>query len=398
MSSAEINDQELESFRLEVRDWLEKNLPTSLKGKPVLMSEGPGPTDGDFLQWKKAMGQKGFGVPTWPKQYGGGGLSPAQARVLHQEMNRAGASNPIGGLGVMMFGPTLLESGSEEQKKKYIPGIASGEVIWCQGYSEPEAGSDLASLRMQCVDKGDHFLVNGQKTWTSAAQYAHMCFALVRTDNTKKHEGISFLLIDMKSPGVEVRPIKLISGDSPFCETFFTDVKVPKENLMGPLNGGWSIGKRLLQFERQGLSGVNPGARDFRPLEQIAKLYVGTNEKGEIADTDLRVRLTHHIMGMRAFMLTVQRSMMESKGNAGLSATTSIMKNAGTRLWQERSELLVEILGHQGLGWAGEGFAKEEIEALRGLLWSKAITIYGGTSEIQNNIIAKRVLGLPDPK
>ena len=402
MSAAEKVDNDLEVFRAEARKWLEENFPPSLKGRAGMMMGEDGPeASADFGRWKKTMGEKGWGTPTWPKQYGAGGLSTAQARVLQQEMNRIGAWNPIGGMGVMMFGPTLLEYGNEEQKRRHVPGIVTGEVWWCQGYSEPGAGSDLACLRTQCVDKGDHYLVNGQKIWTSGAQFADWCFCLVRTDNTKKHEGISFLLIDMKSPGVEVRPIKLISGNSPFCETFFTDVKVPKENLMGPLNGGWTIGKRLLQFERQGLGGgvggggLNRGG-ETRSLDQVAKHYVGTDEEGRIADKDLRTRVTNHLMDSRAFMLTVQRAMMESKGNQSPSAATSIMKNAGSRIGQERAELLVEIMGNQGLGWEGEGFTKDELDTVRGWLGGKATTIYGGSFEIQNNIIAKRILGLLD--
>jgi alkylation response protein AidB-like acyl-CoA dehydrogenase len=402
MSAAEKVDTDLEAFRAEARAWLEANFPPALKGKSGMMLGEEAPTrTGDFDKWKKAMGAKGWGTPTYPKQYGGGGLSTAQARVLSQEMNKLGAWSPIGGMGVMMFGPTLLEYGSEEQKKKYVPGIVQGTTWWCQGYSEPGAGSDLASLRTQCVDKGDHYLVNGQKVWTSGAQYADMCFALVRTDNTKKHEGISFLLIDMKSPGVEVRPIKLISGNSPFCETFFTDVKVPKENLMGPLNGGWTIGKRLLQFERAGLGGgvggggLNRGG-EARSLDVVAKSYAGEDDKGRIADADLRARVTNHLMDSRMFMLTVQRAMAEAKGNSGPSATTSIMKNAGSKIGQDRAELLVEIMGHQGLGWEGEGFTRDELDSVRGWLGGKATTIYGGSQEIQNNIIAKRILGLLD--
>jgi alkylation response protein AidB-like acyl-CoA dehydrogenase len=402
MSAAEKLDSDLEVFRSEAKKWLEENFPASLKGKSgIMMGEGLLSAGGDFARWKKAMGEKGWGTPTWPKQYGGGGLTAEQARVLQQEMNRVGAFSPIGGMGVMMFGPTLLEYGSEEQKRRHVPGIVTGDVWWCQGYSEPGAGSDLASLRTQCVDKGDHYLVNGQKVWTSGAQFADWCFCLVRTDNTRKHEGISFLLIDMKSPGIEVRPIKLISGNSPFCETFFTDVKVPKENLMGPLNGGWTIGKRLLQFERQGLGGGGGGgglgrAGEARSLDAVAKDYVGADENGRIADADLRTRVVAHLMDMRAFMLTVQRVMSESKGNQGPSAATSIMKNAGSRIFQDRAELLVEIMGNRGLGWEGHGFTGDELDTVRGWLGGKATTIYGGSFEIQNNIISKRILGLLD--
>ncbi len=401
MSAAEKLDDALESFRAEVRAWLKENFPPSLANVDVALSAMGGVKPaGDAKLWTERMGAKGWGTPTYPKQYGGGGLTPAEARVLTQEMNRIGARNPIGGMGVMMFGPTLLEYGNEDQKKRHVPGIVTGTVRWCQGYSEPNAGSDLAALRTQAIDKGDHYLVNGQKIWTSGAQFADWCFCLVRTDNSKKHEGISFLLIDMKSPGIEVRPIKLISGNSPFCETFFTDVKVPKENLMGPLNGGWTIGKRLLQFERAGLGSGGGGSAgrggDVRGVDEIAKHYVGTDEKGRIADSDLRARIAQHQMDAKAFALTIQRAQAEAKSNMSPSATTSIMKNAGSKLQQERAELLIEIMGHQGLGWEGEGFAREEIESTRAWLGGKAVTIYGGTQEIQNNIIAKRILGLLD--
>ncbi|HEX4183809.1 MAG TPA: acyl-CoA dehydrogenase family protein, partial [Caulobacteraceae bacterium] len=231
------------------------------------------------------------------------------------------------------------------------------------------------------------------------AQWADWCFCLVRTDPKNKHEGISFILIDMKSPGVEVRPIKLISGNSPFCETFFTDVKVPKENLVGQLNHGWTIAKRLLQFERQSLSGgAGSGARGMfgTPIDQLAKTYVGTDEAGRIADVDLRSRVASHQMEAHAFGLTLSRAAAEAKAGNGPSAATSIMKNAGSKVGQERAELTLEIMGHQGLGWEGDAFKAEELSAVRNWLGGKATTIYGGSYEIQNNIISKRVLGLPD--
>jgi alkylation response protein AidB-like acyl-CoA dehydrogenase len=401
MSAAAVADSELDGFRAEVRDWLAKNFPPSLKGKGAMMfMEGRGPTEPDFLSWKKAMVEKGWGTPTWPAQYGGGGLSRDQARVLQQEMNRIGAWSPIGGMGVAMFGPTLLEYGNEKQKAEHVPYITRGERRWCQGYSEPGAGSDLASLRTQAVDKGDHFLVNGQKIWTSGAQYADWCFCLVRTDNTRKHEGISFLMIDMRTLGVETRPIKLISGNSPFCETFFTDVKVPKENLLGPLNGGWTVGKRLLQFERDGQGGNSRGANfrgsDQRSVDEIAKKYVGVDAKGRIADPDLRARVANHMMDAAAMRLTVQRMQDDAKSNQGPGAVTSIMKNANVKVQQDRAELIIEIMGHQGLGWEGDGFEADEINAARNWLAGKAMSIYGGSNEIQNNIIAKRILGLLD--
>jgi alkylation response protein AidB-like acyl-CoA dehydrogenase len=391
---------DLEGFRAEARAWIDANFPKSLKDKDVLgFVEGAGSKDPDFLKWKAAMGEKGWGIATWPKPWGGG-LSKAEGRILQEELARAGAFNPITGMGVSMFGPTLLEYGTEEQKKRHMPGIRNATVRWCQGYSEPGAGSDLASLRTQAVDKGDHFLVNGQKIWTSGAQWADWCFCLVRTDNTRKHEGISFLLIDMKSPGIEVRPIKLISGNSPFCETFFTDVKVPKENLMGPLNGGWTVGKRLLQFERDGQGGGTRGASfrgaDMRTLDEVAKHYVGSDGQGRIADADLRARVADHMMDAAAMRLTVQRMQDDAKSNQGPSAVTSIMKNANVRVVQNRAELMVEIMGFQGLGWEGASYSTDEINAMRNLLSGKAMSIYGGSNEIQTNIIAKRILGLLD--
>jgi alkylation response protein AidB-like acyl-CoA dehydrogenase len=390
---------DVETFRAEAQDWLAKNFPPSLKNVEVAMQGAVGKLDGDAKLWRDRMGEKGWGTPTWPKQYGGGGLTSGEARVLQSEMNKIGARNPIGGMGTMMFGPTLLEYGNEAQKSRHIPPIVKGELRWCQGYSEPGAGSDLAALQTKAEDKGDHFLVNGQKVWTSGAQYAQWCFCLVRTDPKHKHEGISFLLIDMNDPGIEVRPIKLISGASPFCETFFTDVKVPKENLVGPLNGGWTIGKRLLQHERSSLSGGGGSAGRFasgKSIDALAKEYVGVDETGRIADPDLRSRIIRHQMEAKAFMLTLARAAAEAKGNAGPSAATSIMKNVGSKVGQDRAELALEIMGSQGLGWEGEGFKGEELEQVRNWLGGKATTIYGGSAEIQNNIIAKRILGLLD--
>ncbi|HEY3949255.1 acyl-CoA dehydrogenase family protein [Phenylobacterium sp.] len=394
---ADFGGGDLDAFRSEARAWIEANFPAELKGRPNAMI-GEERTNPSAAQeaWKKAMGDKGWGVPTWPAAYGGGGLSPAEARVVQQELGRAGAYNPIGGMGVMMFGPTLLEYGTEDQKKEHIPGIVKGDIWWCQGYSEPGAGSDLAALQTRCEDKGDHYLINGQKIWTSGAQYADMCFCLVRTDTTKKHEGISFVLIDMHQPGVETRPIKLINGTSPFCETFFTDARAEKKNLVGPLNGGWTIGKRLLQHERSGLSGGGGMFGMGRSLDNMAKEYIGTDEAGRIADADLRARIIQNDMDWRAFQQTAMRAMAEAKGNSGPSAATSIMKNAATSTLQTRAELTLEIMGAQGLGWTGEEFSKEEKEAVRSWLGGKATTIYGGSQEVQSNIISKRILGLPD--
>ena len=394
---ADFGATDLDAFRVEAREWLATHFPPALKGRgaAVLMQ---GQTSPESNAWTKAMGDKGWGTPTWPKDYGGGGLSAAEARALNQEMAALGAWNPIGGMGVMMFGPTLLEYGTEEQKQRHIPPITRATLRWCQGYSEPGAGSDLASLATKCEDKGDHYLINGSKIWTSGANLADWCFCLVRTDTAKKHEGISFILIDMKSPGVEARPILLINGTSPFCETFFTDVKVPKENLVGQLNHGWTIGKRLLQFERQNISASLGGGGATAPanVEQIAKDYVGLDETGRLADADLRARITKNRMEMQAFFLTIKRVEAESRASKGPSAATSIIKYVAATMAQERSELMVEAMGAQGLGWEGEAFTRDEQTAVRGWLRSKGNSIEGGTSEVNLNVVSKRVLGLLD--
>ena len=391
---ADFGGTELDTFRAEAREWLEANFPKSLANSEFAMIPGGEKPTGDALLWKQRMAEKGWGAPTWPTQYGGGGLSGAQARVLQQEMDRLGAYNPVAGMGTSMFGPTLLEYGTEDQKARHIPPIVKGELRWCQGYSEPGAGSDLASLQTKCEDKGDHWSVNGQKIWTSGAQYADWCFCLVRTDTSKKHEGISFVLINMHQPGVETRPIKLIAGSSPFCETFFTDARVEKNDMVGPLNGGWTIGKRLLQHERSGQGG---GRMMQGPsVVELAKTYVGLDEKGRIADLDLRTRIIKNAIDAKAHALTLKRAADEARGNINPSATTSIMKNSGTWIGQEKAELTLEILGTQGLGWDGDQYSKAERDAVRTWLSGKATTIFGGSQEVQSNIISKRILGLPD--
>ncbi len=397
---------DLETFRTETRAWLEQNCPQALRGttRGASGDEAESSIWGgrrakytpDAKLWLDRMADKGWTAPTWPTDYGGGGLTPAQARVLDQEMARIKAPAPLISFGVWMLGPVLLEYATEEQKREHLPKIVRGEIRWCQGYSEPGAGSDLASLRTKCEDKGDHYLINGQKIWTSYANYADWIFCLVRTDTTKKHEGISFILFDMASPGVEARPIKLISGSSPFCETFFTDVKVPKQNLVGKVNGGWDIAKRLLQYERQNISATGFGAGGGGyDLEDAAKDHVGV-ENGKLADADLRARITAHKMEARAFTLTVRRLEEEAKAKKGPSPAVSIVKYTAAKVNQERGELLVEALGHQGLGWEGEGFAQQDIMATRAWLRSKGNSIEGGTSEVNLNVVAKRVLGLLD--
>jgi alkylation response protein AidB-like acyl-CoA dehydrogenase len=391
---------ELDAFRAETRAWLEANCPASMR---TPMPEDEVPWGGRKAEWKNPdsklwldrMAERGWTAPTWPKEYGGGGLSSAEARVLGQEMARLRARPPLFSFGLWMLGPVLLEYANEAQKREHLPKIVRGEIRWCQGYSEPGAGSDLASLQTRCEDKGDHFLINGQKVWTSYADQADWIFCLVRTDTSTKHEGISFVLFDMASPGVEARPILLISGSSPFCETFFTDVKVEKANLVGKLNGGWEIAKRLLQFERQNISASGFGGSAGLDLIDAAKTYVGV-ENGRLADADLRARLAAHQIEAKAFSLTVRRVEQEAKAGKGLGPAASIIKYAAATLNQHKGELMVEALGTQGLGWSGEAFDARALRETRGWLRSKGNSIEGGTSEINLNVVAKRVLGLLD--
>lgn len=396
---------DLETFRTEARGWLEANCPVSMRGDAPNAAEDGGDIvwggrratykNPEAKLWLDRMGERGWTAPTWPKEYGGGGLSADAAKVLAQEMARIKARPPLFSFGLWMLGPVLLEYAAEEQKREHLPKIVRGEIRWCQGYSEPGAGSDLASLRTRCEDKDDHFLINGQKVWTSYADQADWIFCLVRTDTTKKHEGISFILFDMQAPGVEARPIKLISGSSPFCETFFSDVKVPKQNLVGKWNGGWEIAKRLLQYERQNISSGGFGGGAGMELEEVAKRYVGV-DGGRIGDPDLRARIAAHRMEARAFVLTVRRLQEEAKHSKGPSPAVSIIKYEAAKLNQDRCELMIEAMGLQGLGWSGNGFAPAELAATRGWLRSKGNSIEGGTSEVNLNVAAKRVLGLLD--
>ena len=395
---------ELETFRAETRAWLEENCPPSMRtpmkdDEIVWGGKREKFKNPESKVWLERMAEKGWTAPQWPKKYGGGGLSPAEARVLQQEMSRIKARQPLFSFGLWMFGPALLEFGNEEQKMRFIPDIVHGRTRWCQGYSEPGAGSDLADLQTRCEDKGDHYLINGQKVWTSYADKADWIFCLVRTDTSVKHEGISFILFDMESEGVEARPILLISGESPFCETFFTDVKVPKDQLVGEVNGGWQIAKRLLQFERSSISaggfGGTGGSGIMGP-EDYAKQHIGTDSDGRLLDGDLRGRITDHKMYAKAFSLTVARQAEQAKAGQAVSHTASILKYGAAKMNQDRHELLVEALGSEGLGWEGEGFDPTARKVTRQWLRSKGNSIEGGTSEINLNVISKRVLGLKD--
>ncbi len=388
----------LDQFRSEVRTWLADNCPASQR-LPVKPGEQYwGGRDAGFAgpgaqAWFERMRDKGWTAPEWPSEYGGGGLSEEQSKVLKEEMKNIGARAPIFSIGIWMLGPAILEYGSHEQKQQHITAIVRGETRWCQGYSEPGSGSDLASLQCKAENMGDHFLVNGAKIWTTKADECDWIFCLVRTDpDAKKQEGISFLLIDMASAGISTSPIGLISGESEFCQTFFDNVQVPKQNLIGELNQGWSVAKSLLKHERRLMSEMGT---DIPSVEPQAMLHDHVEFKdGKIADAELRRQMVEYSMYVHALGLTHLRGFEErSHGISGDSAM--IMKYVGTEAERMKGELLLALLGSQGLGWEGDEFSEEELRALRQWAMSKTLTIAGGTHEIQLNIIAKRVLGLP---
>ncbi len=392
---------DLETFRAGTRAWLSENCPPSLRtampeAERVWGGRNPTFAHPDSRAWMEAMAERGWTVPTWPREYGGGGLNPAEANVLKEEMQRLRCRQPLFGFGIGMLGPVLLTRGTPAQKREHLPRIARGEIRWCQGYSEPGAGSDLAALQTRAEDKGDHWLVNGQKIWTSYAHLADWIFCLVRTDTSTKHGGISFLLFDMASPGVEARPIKLISGTSAFCETFFTEVEVPKHHLIGTLNGGWDIAKELLQHERGMISEIGRAiGGNVPPVEDVARHYLGDAE-GRLADPVLRDAVVRHAMDDHAFALSLRRAAEESAAGAAAGGLSSLFKYYGTEQNKRKFELILKCAGTSALGWEGEEFNDEELLYCRTWLRSKGNSIEGGTSEIQLNIIAKRVLGLPD--
>jgi len=392
----------LDAFREEVRNWLEENCPPSMcTAMPADEHPGGGRRakfkNPETKIWLERMAERGFTVPMWPKEYGGAGLSAAENQVLAAELRRINARPAHLGMGISMIGPALLEYGNDEQKAEHLPKIAHGEIWWCQGYSEPNAGSDLASLRTSAVEDGDDYIINGQKIWTSGADNADWIYCLVRTDpNVPKHEGITFILFDMASPGVTVKPIKLISGLSPFCETFFDNVRVPKNQVVHQAGKGWTVAKRLLQYERTSIGGIGGSNQKTASLEELARDYAGV-EDGKIADESLRSSILHHRMNDRAFQLTMKRSVEESESGKAPGAVSSMFKYYGTEQNKNRFELLLQMMGSRALGWGGDSaFAESELDTTRGWLRSKANSIEGGTSEVQLNILAKRVLGLPD--
>ena len=390
---------ELAQFRKETRAWLEENCPLAMR-EPAKSFEdvynggrNPEISHPDQVVWCERMAERGWTVPHWPREYGGGGLDEEEVKILKEEMLRIGARRPLDSFGISMLGPALLEFGNEEQKLDHLPKICRGEIRWCQGYSEPNAGSDLASLATRAQDKGDHYLINGQKVWTSFADKSDWIFCLVRTDNTgTKHEGISFVLFDMDQPGVSVKPIRLISGSSPFCETFFDDAVADKKNLVGEEGKGWTIAKYLLTHEREMISGFGSAPR--KSVGEMAVETMGADASGRLANGILRQNIARYQLDAMAFGATMSRVGDEAKAGKGLGPASSIFKYYGTELNKRRNELNLAIGGESALGWEGDIYREGVV--CREWLRSKGNSIEGGTSEVQLNIIAKRVLGLPE--
>lgn len=390
---------DLKHFRQETRIWLEENCPAQMRhpmGEDDICWGGRQFVFSSPAQklWLEVNAERGWTVPAWPKAYGGGGLSGDEQKVLSEEMKRINARPPLQSFGIWMLGPALLEFGSEEQKRHFLPQIARGELRWCQGYSEPGAGSDLASLQTKGVDQGDHFEVTGQKIWTSYADKADWIFCLVRTEpEAKKHTGISFLLFDMQSPGVSTKPIKLISGASPFCETFFDAVKVPADQIVGARGQGWSIAKYLLTHEREMIGGSDAAIFAKSDLIGDAISSVGLDDAGRLDDAMLRADLGQFIVDEMAFDAHMVATRTRLRKGEELGARSAELKYIGTELNKRRQNLRVAAGGMDDLLW--QGTANDAGQAARDWLRSKANTIEGGTSEVMLGILSKAILKLP---
>ncbi len=397
---------DLEAFRAETRAWLEENCPKEMRdgggGEGAICWGGRKWTFESEAQkvWLERMAGKGWTVPAWPKEYGGGGLSKEEVKILKAEMRAIRARSPLESFGIWMLGPALLQFGTHEQKAHFLPPIARGEIRWAQGYSEPNSGSDLASLQTKCEDAGDHWRINGQKVWTSYADEADWIFVLVRTDpSAPKHNGISFILVDMDQKGVSTKPIKLISGASPFCETFFDDATTPKEfapgvsSIVGEINRGWDVAKYLLTHEREMIGGGGSLGMGARSPGEIAAEKIGLDDAGRLDDPILRGKIAQTEIDGWAFLLTMERMKDEAKAGKGVGAKSSMLKYYGTELNKRRFELAMDGGGSDALEW--EGARSNDGQLARRWLRTKANSIEGGTSEVMLNIMAKRILDLP---
>jgi alkylation response protein AidB-like acyl-CoA dehydrogenase len=384
---------EHDRFREEVRDFLRTSMPPHIREKAAV--------DGNFthheiMEWHKVLAAKGWAAPRWPVEHGGSGLDVTSRFILTEEIELSGAPS-LSPFGLHLVGPLLLQFGTEEQKRRHLPGILSGDVVWCQGYSEPNAGSDLASLRTRAEDDGaGRFVVTGQKTWTTYAQYADWIFMLVRTDPAaKKQSGISFLLCDMKTPGVTVKPFLTTGGTPAFCETFFEGVVVPRENLVGPLNGGWTMAKALLGHERTHIATVGLSARAIRRVKRIA---AATRAGGRtlLDDPGFRAKIARLEIKLRGLQVANWRAVAGADLGHAPGPESSILKIRGSEILQQSLELAMEVMGQNSLTWFNEpGVVPPNEEWVPSLFnYLRATTIYGGSNEIQKNIIAKLILGL----
>lgn len=391
----------LETFRTQARAWLEANCPASLRGPAAAGELVWGGSRIEFDNedqrlWFERMRDRNWFCPAWPEAYGGGGLAPEEVAVLEQELKRLRCRPPQINLGIWMLGPVLLEYGTEEQKQRLLTPMTRGEVRWCQGFSEPNAGSDLANIRTTARDQGDHFVVDGSKIWTSYGDQSDWMYALVRTDNSgSKQAGISLLVLDMHAEGVQARPIDLISGKSSFCEVFFDSVKVSKDNLIGPLNGGWTLAKKLLQHERSAMSKFGEFSLPTHfDLMAILRDYLPVAKT--VSEVVLEARAQACALDEQAYNLTVQRMGEAARAGQDVGGIASIMKLVHTEQEKTKFEILVDAMGHRALGWDGDEFSSQELAISKAWLLSYTQTIAGGSSEVQLNVIAKRVLQLPD--
>ncbi len=388
-----------EAFRQEFHNWLKANLPA--RGADAddddlgPMREGGGDDWKRRLAWHKKMHSGGWVGISWPKEYGGRGASITQQLIYSEELGKSAAPQLVNSLGIMLVGPTLIHWGTEEQKKRYVPKILSGEEIWCQGYSEPGAGSDVASLQTRAVEEGDYFIINGQKVWTSDAHHADRCILLTRTDPTApKHKGISYIIVDMHSPGVTVRPLVQITGDANFNEVFFEDVKVPKANLVGEKNQGWQVAITTLMFER---SGIGSGRDILGEVKDLARLARAVQINGRSAWDHSSVRQKIGAFACEALGLKYTGYRQLTRRLKGLppGPEGSVLKLGTSELNLRMNKFAMELLGPYAQLELKAPFAMDRGKWAYRMLSSRALTIAGGTSEIQHNIIGERVLGLP---
>ena len=382
-----------EAFREEVRAFLADSLPDTLRAKADI--DAPFTME-DTMQWHRILHGKGWSAPGWPEKHGGPGLSATHRFILTEELELAGTPH-LSPFGLVMVGPAIMQFGTPEQKERFLPKILSGDEVWCQGYSEPDAGSDLASLRCKAEDDGDHFIINGQKTWTTYAQYADWIFCLVRTNTkVKKQAGITFLLIDMKSPGVEARPMLTIGDQPAFCDTFFENVRVPKANVVGKIDAGWTVAKALLGHERTMLAMVGASRRLLRRIKKVAA-ETTLGGRPLLEHPSWRTKIANLEIDLEALKMTNYRVLAGAQLGKAPGPASSILKLRGTEINQELYELAMEIMGHDALSWYNEDGVVPSIEQgiAPNFCYARANTIFGGSNEIQKNIIAKWILGLP---